>query len=116
MKISSIYCIMSQYVARHGSNILSFANRSAPWNTAEERAASQSWTQVSRCHTNTNALAKQKCNIDTSSQVESSAKRKKSTLSAGSLAFGLTHVDQRAGKSAEPILDYEKFVKVQIDF
>ena len=43
-KISSIYRTMSRYAARGGSNIPSRVNRSAPRNTAEGRAASQSRT------------------------------------------------------------------------
>ena len=47
-KISSIYRTMSRYVARGGPNIPTIVNRIAPQNTAEGRAASQSWTQGSR--------------------------------------------------------------------
>ena len=32
------------------------------------------------------------------------------------VTLGLTHVDRRAGKSTESVLDYEKFAKVQRDF
>ena len=115
-KISSIYHIMSRYATQGGSNIPSYVNRSAPRNTAEGRAASQSPTQGSRSQANTSAPARQKRNVDTSLQVEPSAKRKKSTPGAGSSAFRLTHVDRRASKSAKPIPDYEKFAKVQTDF
>ena len=78
-KISSIYCTMSWYAACGGSNIPSFANRSAPWNIVERRAASQSRTQSSHSHVNTNAPARQKRNTDTSLQTEPSAKGRKST-------------------------------------
>ena len=57
-KISSIYRTMSQYVARGGSNIPSFANRSVPRNTVKGRTASQSRTQSSSSHGNTNAPAR----------------------------------------------------------
>ena len=115
-KISSIYRTMSRYATRGGPNIPSLVNRSAPRNTAEGRAASQSRTQGSRSQANTNAPARQKCTTESSSQANPSAKRRKSTPGAGSSAFGLTHVDWRAGKSVEPIPDYEKFMKVQTDF
>ena len=107
---------MSLYVARGGPNIPSCVNRSARRNTVEGRAALQSWTQGSRSQANTNLPARQKRNTKLSSQANPSAKRRKSTPGAGSSAFGLTHVDRRAGKSAESILDYEKFAKVQTDF
>ena len=91
-------------------------NRSAHRNIAEGRVASQSRTQSSRCQANTNAPARQKRATESSSQVDPSAKRRKSTPSVGSSASGLTHIDRRAGKSAESIPDYEKFVKVQTKF
>ena len=115
-KISSIYCTMSRYAARGGPQIPSTANRSAARNIAEGRATSQSWTQGSRSQANINAPARQKRTTEMSSQVGPSAKRRKSTSGAGSSTSGLTHVNQRAGKSAESILDYEKFAKVQTDF
>ena len=115
-KISSIYRTMSQYAAQGGSNVPSRANRSAPRNTTEARAASHSRTQGSRSQVNTNAPARQKHNTKSSSQADPSAKRRKSTLGTGSSASGLTHVDWRAGKSVEPIPDYKKFAKVQTDF
>ena len=43
---------MSRYAARGGPQIPSIADRSAPRNTAEERAASQSRTQGSRSQAN----------------------------------------------------------------
>ena len=107
---------MSRYAARGGSNVPSRVNRSAPQNTVEGRAASHSQTQGSRSQANTNALGRQKHNTKTSSQGDPSAKRRESTPGAGSSASGLTHVDWQAGKSAEPIPDYEKFAEVQIDF
>ena len=107
---------MSHYAARGGPQIPSIANRSAPRNIAEGRAASQSRTQGSCSQANINAPARQKRTTETSSQVGPSAKRTKSTLGAGSSAFGLTHVDRRAGKSAKSVPDYEKFAKVQTDF
>ena len=115
-KISSIYRTMSHYATRGGRQIPSIADRSAPRNTAEERAASQSRTQGSHSQANINAPARQKCATETSSQAGPSAKRKKSTPGAGSSTSGLTHVDRRAGKSAELVPDYEKFAKVQTDF
>ena len=115
-KISLIYRMMSWYAARGGPNIPSHVNRSAPRNTAEGRAASQSRTQGSRSQANTNAPARQKHNTESSSQADPSAKRRKSTPDAGSSTSGLTHVDRRAGKSTESIPDYEKFAKVQTDF
>ena len=115
-KISSIYRTMSRYAARGGPNILSRVNRSAPRNTTEGRAALQSRTEGSHSQANTTAPARQKHNTESSSQADPSAKRKKSTLGAGSSASGLMHVDRRAGKSAESIPDYEKFAKVQTDF
>ena len=115
-KISSIYRTMSRYAARGGPQIPSIANRSAPRNTAEGRAASQSRTQGSRSQANINAPARQKCTMETSSQASPSAKCRKSTPAAGSSASGLTHVDRRASKSAELVPDYEKFAKVQTDF
>ena len=115
-KISSIHHTMSWYAVHGGSNIPSFANRSAPRNIVKGRAVSQSQTQKSRSHANTNASARQKLNTDTSLQAEPSAKGRKSTPGAGSSESGLTHVDQQAGKSAEPILDYKKFEKVETDF
>ena len=66
-KISSIYRTMNRYVARDGSNIPSFVNRNAPWNTMEERAASQSRTQGSRSQANTNVPTRQKDNNNISS-------------------------------------------------
>ena len=104
-KISSIYHTMSRYAARGGSNIPFHINRSASWNTAEGRAASQSWTQGSCSHANIGVPARQKRNTDTSSQADPSAKRRKSTPGAGSSTSRLTHVDWRAGKSVEPIPD-----------
>ena len=62
------------------------------------------------------APARQKRTKEQSSQAGPSAKRTKSTPGAGSSASGLTHVDRRAGKSAESVPDYEKFAKVQTDF
>ena len=115
-KISSIYCMMSRYVARGGLQIPSIANRSAPQNKAEGRAASQSRTQGSRSQVNINAPARQKRTTETSSQAGPSAKHRKSTLGAGSSASGLKHVDRRVGKSAELVPNYEKFAKVQTDF
>ena len=115
-KISSIYRTMSCYAARGGPQIPSISNRSAPRNTTEERAASQSRTQGSRSQANINAPARQKRATETSSQAGPSAKRRKSTPAAGSSASGLMHVDRRAGKSAESVPDYEKFAKVQTDF
>ena len=107
---------MSRYAARGGPQIPSIADRSAPQNTPERRAASQSWTQGSHSQANINAPARQKRATETSSQAGSSAKRKKSTPKAGSSASGLTHVDRQAGKSAESVPDYEKFAKVQTNF
>ena len=115
-KISSIYRTMSRYAARGGPQIPSIADRSAPQNTAEGRAASQSRTQGSCSQANINAPARQKRATETSSHAGPSAKCKKSTPGAGSSASGLTHVDRRAGKSAESVPDYEKFAKVQTDF
>ena len=80
------------------------------------RAASHSRTQGSHSQANTNVLARQKRDTESSSQANPSAKRRESTPSAGSSTSGLTHVDRQVGKSAELILDYEKFVKVQTDF
>ena len=57
-KISSIYRTMSRYAARGGPQIPSIANRSAPRNTAEGRAASQSQTQGSHSQANINAPAR----------------------------------------------------------
>ena len=57
-KISSIYCTMNRYAARGGPQIPSIANRSAPQNTAERRATSQSRTQGSRSQANINAPAR----------------------------------------------------------
>ena len=62
--------------------------------TAKGRAASWSRTQGNRSHANTNAPARQKHNIDTSSQAEPTTKRRKSTPGVGSSASGLTHVDR----------------------
>ena len=45
-KISSIYRMMGRYAARGGPQIPSIANRRAPRNTAEGRAALQSRTVV----------------------------------------------------------------------
>ena len=115
-KISSIYRTMNGYAARGGPNIPSLVNRSAPRNTAEGRAASQSRTQGSCSQANTNALARQKRTTGSSSQANPSAKHRKSTPGAGSSTSGLTHVNRRAGKSDESIPDYEKFAKVQTDF
>ena len=115
-KINSIYRTMSRYAARGGPNIPSRVNRSAPRNTMEGRAASQSRTQGNQSQANTNAPTRQKRNTELSSQVDPSAKCRKSTPSARSLASGLMHVNWRAGKSAESILDYEKFAKVQTNF
>ena len=115
-KISSIYRTMSRYAARGGPQIPSIANRSAPRNTAEGRAASQYRTQGSHSQANINAPARQKRTTETSSQAGPSAKRRKSTPTARSSASGLTHVDRRAGKSIESVPDYEKFAKVQTDF
>ena len=66
-KISSIYRTLSRYAARDGPNIPSHVNRSAPRNTAEGRAASQSRTQGSRSQANTNAPTRQKRTIESSS-------------------------------------------------
>ena len=115
-KISSIYRTMSRYATRGGSNVPSRANRSAPRNTAEARAASHSRTKGSCSQANTNAPTRQERNTESSSQADPRAKHRKSTPSAGSSASGLTHVDRQAGKNAEPIPDYEKFLKVQTDF
>ena len=115
-KISSIYRTMSRYIAQGGPNVPAIVNRIAPQNTAEGRDASQSRTQGSRSQANTNVPARLKCNTESSSQAGPSIKRRKSTPGAGSLGSGLTHVDRRAGKSAEPIPNYEKFAKVQIEF
>ena len=115
-KISLIYRTMNCYAARGGRQIPSTANRSAAQNTAKERAASQSRTQGSRSQANINAPARQKRTTETLSQAGPSAKRRKSTPGAGSSASRLTHVDRRAGKSAEFVPDYEKFAKVQTDF
>ena len=103
---------MSRYATRGGSNVPSCANRSAPRNTAEDRAASQSRTQGSCSQANTNAPARQKRNTESSSQADPSAKRRKSTPDAGSSTSGLTHVNEQAGKSAKLIPNYEKFTKV----
>ena len=46
-KISAIYRTMSRYAARGGQQIFAIVNRSAPRNTTEGRAASQSRTQGS---------------------------------------------------------------------
>ena len=51
-----------------------------------------------------------------SSQAELGAKHRKSTPDVGSSSSGLTHVDRRASKSAEPNPKYKKFAKVQTDF
>ena len=115
-KISSIYHTMSHYAARGGPQIPSIANRSAPQNTAEGRVALQSRTQGSCSQANINEPARQKRTTDTSSQADPNAKHRKSTPVAGSSAFGLTHVDRWAGKSAESMPDYKKFAKVQTDF
>ena len=115
-KISSIYCTMSRYAARGGPNIPSLVNRSAPQYTPEGRAASQSRTQGNRSQANTNAPARHKRTTESSLQADPSAKHRKSTPGAGSSASGLTHVDRRAGKTAESIPDYEKFAKVQTNF
>ena len=115
-KISLIYRTMSRFAARGGPNIPSPINRSAPRNTTEGRATSQSPTQGSCSQANTNAPTRQKRNTKSSLQADPSAKRKKSTLGVGSSASGLTHVDRRAGKSDKSIPDYEKFAKVQTDF
>ena len=93
-KISSIYRTMSRYAAQGGPQIPSIANRSAPQNTVEGRAALQSRTQGSCSHANINAPARQKRTTEMSSQVGPSAKHRKSTPGAGSSAFGLTHVDR----------------------
>ena len=66
-KISSIYHIMSRYAARGGPNIPSIVNRSAPRNTTEGRATSQSRTQGSRSQANTNTPARQKRTTESSS-------------------------------------------------
>ena len=66
-KISSIYRTMSRYATRGGPNIPSRVNRSAPWNTAEGRAISQSRTQGSCSQANTNAPTRQKRNTESSS-------------------------------------------------
>ena len=84
-KISLIYRTMSRYAARGGPQIPSIANRSAPRNIAEERAASQSRTQGSRSQANINTLARQKRTTETSSQAGPSAKRRKSTPGVGAL-------------------------------
>ena len=110
------YRTMSRYVARGGLNVPSCVNRSAPWNIAEGRVASQSWTQGSHSQANTNTPAKQKRTTESSSQVDPSAKRRKSTPGAGSSTSGLMHVDWRVSKRAKLIPDYEKFAKVQKDF
>ena len=115
-KISSIYRTMSRYAARGGPNVPAIVNRIAPRNTAERRDASQSRTQGSRSQANTNAPARQKRNTESASQASPSAKCRKSTPRAGSSASRLTHVDRRAGKSVEPIPNYEKFTKVQTEF
>ena len=110
-KNNSIYRTMSRYAARGGSKVPSRANRSAPQNIAEAKVASHSRTQGSRSQANINALARRKRNTESSSQADPSVKRRKSTSGAGSSTSGLTHVDRRVGKSAEPIPDYEKFCK-----
>ena len=115
-KISSIYRTMSRYAARGAQQIPSIANRGGPRNTAEGRAASQSRIQSSRSQANMSAPARQKRTKEPSSQAGPSAKHTKSTPGAGSSASGLTHIDRRAGKSAELVPDYEKFAKVQTDF
>ena len=75
-----------------------------------------SWTQGSYSQANINAPARQKRTTETSLQAGPSAKRKMSTPRAGSSVSRSTHVDRRAGKSAESVPDYEKFAKVQTDF
>ena len=106
---------MSRDAARGGTQIPSIVNRSVFRNTAEGRAASQSRTQDSRSQANTNARARQKHTTESSLQAGPSAKHRKSTPGAGSSAFGLMHVDRRAGKNVELVPDY-KFTKVQTDF
>ena len=100
-KISSIYRTMSRYATRGGPQIPSIANRSAPQNTVEGRAASQSRTQGSRSQSNINVPARQKRTTETSSQAGPSAKHRKSTPGAGSSTSGLSHIDRRASKSTE---------------
>ena len=107
---------MSWYAARGGPNVPAIVNRIAPRNTAEGRDTSQLRTQGNRSQANTNAPARLKHNTESSSQAGPSVKCRKSTLRAGNSGSGLTHVDRRAGKSAELIPDYEKFAKVQTEF
>ena len=58
----------------------------------------------------------QKHSTDSTLEAEPSDKRKKSTSGVGSSASGLTHVNRQAGKRDEPLLDYEKFAKVQTEY